>query len=231
MDKINVYAVKVDFEIGQSLFYKLLTVVSLKKRDKILRFFKPEDAVRALFSDLLVRYLISSKLGLENPQITFDFHEYGKPYLINDPRFHFNISHSGVWVVCATGRCPVGVDVEMIQPVDFNIAKRFFSRTEYLALMGKDELERLSYFFDLWTLKESYIKATSKGLSTDLASFSMKIDNNEISIVSTEDTGLYYFKQYPIDVRYKLAVCAQHDNFGDKVSLLNWERVVQWFLH
>lgn len=231
MDIINVYAVKVDFEINQSLFNKLLNFVSLEKRDKILRFFKREDAVRALFSDLLARYLISSQLGIENQQITFGFNEYGKPYLKTDPRFHFNISHSGEWVVCVTDRCPVGVDVEMIQPVDFNIAKRFFSRTEYLTLMGKDGPERLAYFYDLWTLKESYLKATSKGLSTDLASFSMKIDNNMISIVFADDTGLYYFKQYPIDIRYKLAVCAQHDNFGDQVNLIAWERVVQWFIH
>ena len=231
MDKINVYAVKVDFEIGQSLFYKLLNVVSLEKRDKILRFFRREDAVRALFSDLLARYLIGSQLGIENHQITFSFNEYGKPYLKNNPRFHFNISHSGEWVVCATGQCPVGVDVETVQPVDLNIARRFFSRTEYLALMRKDAPERFSFFFDLWTLKESYLKAISKGLATDLASFSITIDCEGINIVSPNDTSIYYFKQYPIDVQYKLAVCAQHNNFTNEVNLIDWKGLVQWFSH
>lgn len=231
MAKINVYAVKVDFNIDQSLFYQLLNFVSQEKRDRILRFYKREDAVRGLFSDLLARYLIGSQLGIENHQISFGFNEYGKPFLKDHPHFHFNISHSGEWVVCATDHRPLGIDVEMIQPVDFNIAKRFFSQAEYLRLMGKNEPERLSYFFDLWTLKESYLKATSKGLSTDLASFSVINNNDGINIVSTNDSSIYYFKQYTVDVRYKLAVCAQHNNFANEVNLIDWERVVQWFSH
>ncbi len=229
MAVINVYAVKFDFNIDKSLFYQLLNYVSPEKSDRILRFYKREDAERGLISDLLARYLSGSQLGIENQQITFGFNEYGKPFLKDHPQFHFNISHSGEWVVCATDRRPLGIDVEMIQSVDFNIAKRFFSPAEYLRLIGKDGPERLSSFFDLWTLKESYLKATSKGLATDLASFSIIIDNDEINIISANDTGIYYFKQYNIDLRYKLAVCAQHNDFANEVNLIDWERVVQWF--
>ncbi len=229
MAEINVFAIKVDFNIDKSLFYQLLNYVSPEKSDRLLRFYKREDAERGLISDLLARYLICSQLGIENQQITFGFNEYGKPFLKNHPQFHFNISHSGEWVVCATDRRPLGIDVEMIQPVDFNIAKRFFSQAEYLRLIGKDEPERLSYFFDLWTLKESYLKATSKGLATALASFSIIIDNDRINLVSVNDTGSYYFKQYPLDVRHKLAVCAQRNNFADQVNLIDWEQVAQWF--
>ena len=34
--------------------------------------------------------------------------------------------------------------------------------------------EKINYFYDLWTLKESYIKTIGKGLYTPLNSFSIK---------------------------------------------------------
>jgi 4'-phosphopantetheinyl transferase len=46
------------------------------------------------------------------------------------PYFHFNISQSGNWVVCATDNHPVGIDIEQIQPIDFQIVNSYFSKKE-----------------------------------------------------------------------------------------------------
>ena len=58
---------------------------------------------------------------------------------------------------------PVGIDVEKIKDINIKIADRFFSKEESGRFIQKEESERLKYFFDLWTLKESYIKAETEG--------------------------------------------------------------------
>ncbi|HZJ82440.1 MAG TPA: hypothetical protein VFD57_01375 [Clostridia bacterium] len=47
----------------------------------------------------------------------------------------FNVPHSGNWGVCVEANNPVGMDIERIKAVDFNIAKRFFTKKEYRNLM------------------------------------------------------------------------------------------------
>lgn len=37
----------------------------------------------------------------------------GKPYFPARPAFHYSISHSGEWVVCAVGAVPLGVDIQV----------------------------------------------------------------------------------------------------------------------
>lgn len=201
----------------------------MEKRDKIKRFFKREDAERTLISDLLIRYIISSIFELKNQNISFYFNEYGKPFLKGSNGFHFNISHSGKWVVCAIDKYPLGIDIEKILPMDFNIAKRFFSKNEYEELMEKKDGERLAFFYDLWTLKESYIKATDRGLATSLDCFSIAIDRKGISISSTEVDTAFYFKQYRIDKNYKLAVCSRNNFFPNKIILITLAQLINWF--
>ena len=231
MDRINVYAVKLGNKIAEPVFCRLLGFVAKAKKERILKFVRREDAERVLLSELLIRHLIITKLGIRNHEISFGFNEYGKPFLNNERRFHFNISHAGEWVVCAIDREPLGIDIEPIESVDFSIAEHFFSKTEYRWLMAKEEPERLFSFFDLWTLKESYLKATGKGLSSGLGFFSIIIKAERISVSSPDDPNSYYFKRYSIDPRYKLAVCARNPDFADEVTLIQLDAIIEWFLN
>ncbi|MDR1059826.1 MAG: 4'-phosphopantetheinyl transferase superfamily protein, partial [Clostridiales bacterium] len=88
---------------------------------------------------------------------------------------HFNISHSGRHVVCALCDAPVGIDVEIVRPIDMNIANRFFSADERGRLFSEpaDGHGRLELFYSIWTRKESFIKMTGEGLSRPLGSFSV----------------------------------------------------------
>ena len=45
--------------------------------------------------------------------------EKGKPYLKGREDLHFNISHSGNFVLCALGECPLGVDIERHKDLHF----------------------------------------------------------------------------------------------------------------
>jgi 4'-phosphopantetheinyl transferase len=63
----------------------------------------------------------------------------------------------------------VGVDVELVAPIDVGeMAGRYFSLGETAELSRLDEAARLSRFYELWTLREAYLKARGIGLDLPL---------------------------------------------------------------
>ncbi len=220
---IEIYILKVEKKIGDNQFHQLLQFVDNDKQARIKRFLRWEDAHRALFADILIRNIIIEKTNLKNNEIVFSYNDYGKPFIINPDNFFFNVSHSGIWIVCAIDNMPIGIDVEHIRPIDFAISERFFSDEEHSDLIKKKESEKLSYFYTLWTLKESYIKALGMGLSIPLKSFAVKAYNNYIDLIrsSEPNKGNIFFKQYKIHPNYKLAVCANNNRFPNDVIIKN----------
>ena len=214
---MKLYALYINQGIPSQLFNSLLSLVSIERRKKIYKFIRKEDADRSLIADILLREALIENFKIENDNIFFNYGKYGKPRLINHESINFNISHSGNWVVCAINDHEVGIDIEKIEDIDFDIAKSFFSEKEYIDLMNKDINKRKDYFYDLWTLKESYIKACGKGLSLDLRSFSFRIENNNILFESKNNLRNYFFKQYFIDKNYKLSVCTLENHFAEEV--------------
>lgn len=214
---MKLYALYINQSIPSQLFNGLLPFVSIDRRNKIYKFMRKEDADRSLVADILLREALIENFEIKNNNISFNYNEYGKPYLINNESIHFNISHSGNWVVCLINNHEVGIDIEKIEDIDFDVAKSFFSEKEYIDLMKKDINKRKDYFYDLWTLKESYIKACGKGLSLDLRSFSFLIENSNILLESKDNSRNYFFKQYFIDKNYKLSVCTLENYFAEEI--------------
>ncbi len=196
---IDIWCVKTIKKLDNDIFNRLLRLVSDEKQSKIHKFYKYQDKANTLIADILSRVMICTKLGITNNQICFYKNEFGKPLLKGKENFHFNISHSEHWVACTVGSIPVGIDVEIIKPVEINIAKRFFSNKEYCDLMEKDEDNRLSYFYNIWTLKESYIKADGKGMSIPLNSFEFVIHGNKICLCIKDIPQICSFQQYQLE--------------------------------
>lgn len=224
---IDIYAVHIKNKLDKVIFYNLMSFVSQEKRERIIRFHKIEDAQRTLVADILLRYIIFRRLGIRNKDIFFCRNEFGKPFLKHFNNFHFNISHACEWVVCAAYNMPVGVDIEYMQPVDIDIAKRFYSMPEYNDLLNMDDSDRLPYFYDLWTLKESYIKAAGKGLSIPLDSFSFRNAGDNIMFETKNELSECYFKRFNIDSRYKMAVCGLADDFPCNVKVLGLSEIIE----
>ncbi|WP_340926779.1 4'-phosphopantetheinyl transferase family protein [Paenibacillus sp. FSL R5-0527] len=194
--------------------------VSFEKKEKLAKFKSKKDFQRSLFADLLVRALLIKRIGIMNSKLQFSINDYGKPLLRNS-KIEYNLSHSGEWVVCAIDQFQIGIDIEKIVPISLGIAKRFFSYKEYYQIINKDPNERNDFFFDLWTLKESYLKATGYGLSIPLSTFSFALNKNEIVFESNDVNEKFYFKQYDIADSYKFAVCAISNLFPEKVKTLS----------
>lgn len=181
--------------------------VSIKTKEKLKRLKSIDDKKRSLGGELLARYAIAYEKSIPKDSIVFSAYENGKPYCINYLEVHFNISHSGSWVICVVSDEPIGVDIEKIGVSDTKIAKRFFSECEYKELLSV-KMDRNEMFYKLWTLKESYIKYTGNGLKTPLDSLVFDMSNGNAKLKFPE-TNLLCFNSMKVFENYYLSVCSK----------------------
>ncbi len=226
----EVFGVKIVQDFSIDRFEKILNCLPCDRVMKIKKFRKYEDSLRTLTAEVLIRTIACTRLKKDNESIKFETGKHGKPYIPNQDDFHFNLSHSGDWVVCAVSHRPVGIDVEKIKEVDFAIANRFFSAQEARDLFLKEGEERKDYFFNLWTLKESYIKADGRGLSLPLNSFSFKIEKSKILFTTDNDLKDCFFKIYDIDNEYKVSVCSLENEYPKNITLKKFDDLLDEFL-
>ncbi len=126
-----------------------------------------------------LRVLLGGYLGIAAAAVEFGYGSNGKPFLKSGDSIRFNASHSGDWAVFAfASGCDVGIDVEKVRPLPdmADIARNYFCRAEWEALMSLPAEEREAAFFRCWTRKEAYIKATGEGLSAPLDAFQVTLD-------------------------------------------------------
>jgi 4'-phosphopantetheinyl transferase len=160
-----------------------------------------------------LRVLLGRYRKVAAGEIQFRYGARGKPALAAASRLHFNASHSGTLALFAfTLDCEIGVDVEHVRPRSAmeDIAQRFFSADETAALMALSEQERGRAFFDCWTRKEAYIKATGDGLAAPLDSFSVSLDPAEcarfVRLPDGAPADSWSLNGLTVDPRYAAAV-------------------------
>ena len=158
--------------------------------------------------ELLARYSVGQYLSNAAQEIELVFGEKGKPHIANLSNVHFNISHSGNYVVCAVSAQELGIDVERVRKVNLRIAERFFSQPEIDDLMALDEDERMQYFITLWTIKESYLKAIGRGLTQHLNSFTIRKNGDSYQLTGNAEAGGYGIEAFNIAPDYAMAICA-----------------------
>lgn len=207
---LECFILLIDRKLDHEEFCYLLKCVSERKRERIQRFYRFEDIQRTLLGDILVRYSVCKRLAIRNKELVFGTGKYEKPFLLYPNRIHFNISHSEDCVVCAIDDEPLGIDIEIEKPIDLKIAEQFFSKDEYIAIQSQPQEARQKYFYLLWTLKESYIKAEGKGLSIPLDSFTISFDGNRISLKSDYEFIKHSFYQYELFGKYIMSICTNN---------------------
>lgn len=219
-NNIYIYAVSITNKPDHYQFNQLLSKIKEEKAKKILKYHFQDDSLRSLYGELILIYGLKYIYNINYQDIDISQNSYGKPYLVSDIPIYYNLSHSGEWAVCAFHNKNIGIDVEQIQDIDFNIANRFFASSESESLLLKTGIQKKKHFFDLWTLKESYIKYKGKGLSIPLDSFSFDI-HQTISLNSTEESAPLFFKQYELNDQYKVSVCSESSIFPDSLKYLD----------
>ena len=161
-------------EMSEEEYQKWYDLMSAEKKARVDRFRQLGDKKRTVAGEMLARKAIAQWCGVEAESIKFDSAEHGKPFAV-DLDVEFNISHSGNLVVCAVSDQPVGIDIELIRPVDLRTAKHFCTSEDLEYLFGHTPSEKefikteeeaiLHRFFQIWTAKEAYIKCVGSGFS------------------------------------------------------------------
>ena len=157
-------------------------LLSLEEADRQRRFYFEKNRHQYLITRALVRAALSyyTDSNIKPSEWVFVKNRYGKPSIANhgyESSLSFNLSHSDNMVVLAvTNGQEVGVDVESLSGgrEAMEVIDGFFSAREVAQLRACPEGAQIERFFDLWTLKEAYIKARGMGLSIPLDHFSFE---------------------------------------------------------
>lgn len=156
--------------LGDEGYQRLYALASPRRKARADRYFRREDSIRCVTAEALLRYAVSRQLGVTS--FTVEQTPAGKPFLPAYPDFCFSLSHSGSWVTIAWGSTPVGIDVERLRMDSGKeqIARRFFHPDEQ-AYLFENNADFEKRFFQIWTMKESYLKYLGTGIDRSLASF------------------------------------------------------------
>lgn len=195
------------------------------RQEKIKSFLVNEPKKLSLMASMLfVKAMEEIDINIDIKNIKIAYTKNQKPY-IEDQKYKdikFNISHSQDKAILVTSQEEVGCDIEKIHDIDLNLAKRFYTNEEYKLILSNNDIEKQKkIFYKMWTLKESYLKLTGKGIIAGLDSVDFsEVDYNYIflenktknnKIFSFVQNGeVYYFHNFDIE-DYMISICTKSD--------------------
>lgn len=201
-------------DVDTFVYRQFYEVVSSERRQRADRYYRYEDALRCVMSEALVQYVYCSiRKNTKVPKIIYP--HKGKPYLANDEKFHFSVSHTGMYVAVGYAEHGIGIDIEQVnRSLDRkSIAASVFTKEEqtYIFSAQEEQVRRLR-FAKLWTAKESYLKYLGWGFGKSPLSFSI---NPTDKTIYEKESGVIpelavYSKVLPEN--YYLTVCG---NLGE----------------
>jgi 4'-phosphopantetheinyl transferase len=147
-------------------FEVLINQLPEKGRRRALGYRRWEDAYGFVLGKLLLLAALK-EMGYSYDLANLSYSPYHKPFFLNGP--HFSTSHSGNRVVCALSKeKEIGIDIEHIsKAISISDFKGQLTSTEWCDIGKSANPEER--FLELWTAKESLIKADGRGLEIPLS--------------------------------------------------------------
>lgn len=145
-------------------------LLSEDERVRARRLRRHLDRTRFIAARAIVRRLLGAYLGLPPAELRFAYGPMGQPRLLDSAAavdLRFNLSHSRDLLLLAVARGrAVGVDLEPIRSMSHRpaIERRVFSAGERRTLSSLPGQQRTEAFFNGWTRKEAFAKATGDGM-------------------------------------------------------------------
>ncbi len=235
LGEVHLWMAELDVELGSGLEAACLKLLDAGERERRERFHFPKHQRQFLVSHALVREALSRYAPVAPEAWRFDANAFGRPEIAGPSRawLRFNLSHADGLALCAVARgVDVGADVENVlrEGQTEEIAERFFAPSEVEALFALPPECRRARFFELWTLKEAYIKARGAGLSIPLEQFAFALAEGGSPSIRTDpvlqdDPRAWRFASFRASERHQAAVAVKLGTGPLELAVRKW-RVV-----
>jgi 4'-phosphopantetheinyl transferase len=180
-EEVHIWRFDLDRQVDELV--RLEAWLSPQERERADRFLGPRLRNHFIAGRGIMRAVLAAHLGLEPVTVQFRYGPRGKPQLDLQqpvPPLQFNLAHSGGRALLGiVSGYEIGVDVEQIRtiPEIHRIVNQFFSAAEIVEFFALPEGLRTLAFFNGWTRKEAYLKATGGGLANALDSFDVTLSS------------------------------------------------------
>ncbi|MHC3123522.1 4'-phosphopantetheinyl transferase family protein [Acinetobacter sp. GN11] len=190
--------------------------------------YHPKAARLFLISRVLVKTVLADKLGISPYEVNLQLHPSGKPFVQGGKAVYFNLTHSAdVIILAVTEEGEIGVDIEQVDhEFEWRRVDSVLDLSEIEWIKDKELTDSSSVyqrFFQIWTLKEAYIKCTGEGMSRHLKMLNFHVLPEHIQFLdSTNDaqkTEEYYFESYIYDYNFIFSICLQQSRSLERFSL------------
>ncbi len=226
-NELDIWVISSSVALGDPVRKSIFTLLSVPERERMQAFANEKLQQDFLLAHGFMRMALSKYNSAFKPQDwQFKVNEWGRPSLaFGGENLNFNLSHTnGLIVLAISNGCDVGVDVEALDAeIDLDLAMTVFSSEEYKAFQQVPLDQQRDRFFQLWTLKESYIKAMGKGLSIGLDSFSFDFaEEGQLTFKAPEmETTQHPWAFHLYDhEEFKISLCHQEE--GVKKQIRYW---------
>jgi 4'-phosphopantetheinyl transferase len=200
--KIRVLYTFFDRNLPEQAWEPHLCKLPKENQAKVMRYQRWQDRQAAVFGKLLVMEGLKAYGYTANALSRICLDAYGRPRI--DDLVDFNLSQSGEYVVCAVSQgVRVGIDIEKRKAFDFSDLATCFSGREMKGLITSEN--RTAAFYDLWTMKESVLKADGRGLSVPMSQ--LVINNGHVRL-----NGVTWFlKELDFGLDYSCHLAIDHE--------------------
>ena len=204
---MKIYYARIDALAKEDSFFKALDLLPKARLEKLSRIKQERSRKQCVAAGLLLEYGLREH-GICGKNMTFLENSDGKPYILEQPKLCYNLSHSGEYVALAIADYDVGIDIEKVRYGQERLVKRFFSEEEATCLLDSFRDMELTR---TWTRKEAFIKACGIGMRMPLDGFSTITDvvqiNEKMPVEMRTEKNDYYVKSYQINDEYWISVC------------------------
>jgi 4'-phosphopantetheinyl transferase len=183
MSAAELWFTRVEPTVGEARLNPQRSLLSDEERARATRFVRAGDRVLFTVAHALVRSALSRAAAVAPADWRFQAGAHGRPRIagpvVDD--LDFNLAHSEGIAVCLVARgVALGVDVEsLLRAAPLEVAERYFAPAEVAALARLPAARQPRRFFELWTLKEAYVKARGLGLTLPLDGFAFTLADGQ----------------------------------------------------
>ena len=117
----------------------------------------------------------------------------------------------------------LGCDIEKVQKARMELAKKTFFAAVNMKIFSDviQKRQERKKFCRYWVLKESFMKATRKGMALKMSSFEILLSNPPRLIKKPEEfEETYYYCEYPLEgFPYRIAVCSNDSELDSRIQM------------